>query len=377
MAFELIITLDYELPADGLGDVRRQMINPTRALIEACEEQGAKLTIMLEIGEFWAFDDPRNSAFKRSIGYDPAQEIRDQLTDAVQRGHDVQLHLHPHWLEAAWIQETWHLNYGCYYLTCLEDEEMVSVLKRGKTELESMLRPVHSDYECIGFRAGHWATAPSDRYLTALREAGLESDTSVFKWGSAGNGALSYDYRHAFSNVEAWYSDPSDISLSSPEGSILEVPIATELSGILGMVTPKRLSLLRTLYLGEDRQIARSLHATHSGREAKSSFQLVGAIRKLKRLIGKHPKKLDFCKLTSREMLSMVERFVHESEAFDTSLPIPLVMIGHSKQGDSRDLRLFLEGLRRQIREDIGFSTYRSFVRTYESGVGRNGGEKR
>jgi hypothetical protein len=372
MAFELIITVDYELPADGLGDVRQHMVSPTEALMATCEAYGAKLTIMLEIGELWAFEDPRNSAFSRSIGYDPVEEIREQLEDAVRRGHDVQLHLHPHWLSATWVERRWNLDYQKYFLTSLDDDEMLSVVKRGKSDLESILRPIDPHYECIGFRAGHWATAPSKRYLSMLKKAGLKSDTSVFKWGC---NSPSYDYRQAFSNIEAWYTDEIDINSASEQGSILEVPIATELSGFLGMLTPKRLRLFRRLYLGEDRRIQRALNVAGFKCGSQGAARSTLVIHQLIRFFGKHPKKLDYCKLTSTEMLSMLKRFVSASQELNTSLPIPLVLIGHSKQGHSKDLRLFLEGLRRKIPEEIRFATYRTFVRRYETVVGCGGGK--
>ena len=159
--FVLVLTLDYELPVARGADPRRTMIQPTESILEMCGEVGASLTIMIEIGELWAFEDPANEGFSRSLGYPAAEEIRDQLTHSVSTGHDVQLHLHPHWLRARWGDGHWSLDYSKYKLTDLDREERVAALRQGKVYLERLLQPHEPSYECVVFRAGNWVTHPS------------------------------------------------------------------------------------------------------------------------------------------------------------------------------------------------------------------------
>jgi hypothetical protein len=359
--FLIIISLDYELPV-GRDDVRRHMIEPTSKLLDACENHGATLTIMVEIGELWAFENPDNAGFSKYLGYDPASEIRSQIIEAIRLGHDVQLHLHPQWINARWNATCWDLDYAHYQLTDFNDEQMLNMLRQGKEDLETLLRPHSQDYECLGFRAGHWNTNPSDRYLSALSAAGLKSDTSVFKWGYANNDAVTFDYRNAYSNVHAWYAEEDDINQPSSERRILEVPIATELTRFMNMLTPKRIWLARK-YLREDREILAAVREA-KGRQAKSG----GFIHKFQHLFSWHPKKLDFCKLTAREMLSMIENLMKQCENQHSPLPIPLVMIGHSKQvGAEKNLNKFLGIVNKKFGNKVQFSTYREFIRTYEA----------
>jgi hypothetical protein len=353
----IIITLDYELPTAGQGDVRRHMIDPARALMDVCEGHGAKLTIMVELGELWAFEKSENAGFREHLGYDPAVEIRSQLVEAIRRGHDVQLHLHPQWINARWRGTCWDLDYLHYHLTDFKDDDMVSILRSGKKDLEVLLHPHCLSYECLGFRAGHWNTQPSDRYLAALRAAGLKSDTSVFKWGYANNAAAKFDYRYAFSNVHAWYTQVDDINQASLEREIIEVPIASELVRFFSMLTPKRIWLARK-YLREDLQISSAIR-NGSGRQSEPQ----GLICKINKLFHWRPRKLDFCKLTAREMLTMVNNLIKQCENQQSLLPIPLVMIGHSKWvGAEKVLGVFLRKVRKRFGEMIQFSTYRGFV---------------
>lgn len=358
---DIIITLDYELPAGGKGNVRKHMLEPTATLLDVCEGHKAKLTIMAEIGELWAFEKSENAGYQEHLRYDPAVEIKNQLFEAIKRGHDVQLHLHPHWINAKWNKTCWHLDYSHYHLTDFSHDQIISILQRGKNDLMTLLRPYRPSYECVGFRAGHWNTQPSDRYLTALRKAGLKSDTSVFKWGVAHNIAVSFDYSNAFSNFRAWYTNMDDINFPSSKKEILEIPITTEPVKYITLLTPRRLWKARKFYR-EDREISDALCiAKRTSRPSKISDKLM-------KLFTLHPKKLDFCKLTSREMLSMVNNLIEQCQKISDPFPIPIVMIGHSKQVRmGKELGIFLESVRKRFTDNIRFSTLQAFVSEYEA----------
>jgi hypothetical protein len=358
--FHILITFDYELRAGGCGDVRQLMIGPTAELLETCEKHGAKATLMPEIGELWAFEKPDNAGYKDYLGYDPGLLVRQQLVDAACRGHDVQLQVHPQWIRARWESSRWNLDYAHYQLTDFDDAEMVEILRLGKEDLENLLRPYCPDYRCQGFRAGHWNTQPSQRYLAALRDAGLRSDTSVFKWGYATNAATAFDYRSAWSNLLAWYARADDINQPTSEPTILEVPIATELVRFFLMLTPLRIR--RSLwFLREDREVSDAV------REAKDIHGCSSHVaEKLKHLFREYPRKLDFCKLTAREMLSSMENLINQFQSHADCLPVPIVMIGHSKEFDSAaDLSKVLGTMAREFAGRVQFSTYRGFLEDY------------
>jgi len=357
--YNLLLTLDYELPINKPPDVMRYMIKPTEALLNVCQFFGAKLTIMLEIGELWAFEKAANKGFAEHVGYDVASRIRNQLVQAIKLGHDVQLHLHPQWLDAEWAKDAWHLNYSKYQLTGLDYHEMVDVFRSGKKYLESLLSPHSYDYSCIGFRAGNWITQPSRKYLKALYEAGLKSDTSVFKWGYADGPAVYFDYREAYSNILPWFVSKDNINLSSTTSNILEMPIYAQQTNLLGMINMKRLKLAGQ-YLSEDKLIESAIrNSQNTPTLDENKF-----VKKAKRIFQKYPKKLDFCKLTSREMVKMVENIIHQYSIDPPNFVIPIVMIGHSKEiGARKDLGKFLSECQRRFDGLIKFSNFRDTVR--------------
>lgn len=357
--YELIITVDDELPAGGAGDPLRDMLNPTKWLLDVCESHGAKLTVMIEMGELWAFEDSANETYAEWLGYNPAASIREQLGRVIAHGHDVQLHLHPQWVGARWRNNAWELDYAHYCLTDFDHEEASGLLRRAKQDLESMLRPSCPGYSCVGYRAGHWNTWPSGPYLAALSAAGLLSDTSVFKGGYADSCAVRFDYRAATSYILPWIAHPDDINQPANNGAgILEIPISTRMCRSYELLTPRRL-LSATRILRESRRIAHA--AQDAGRTAPEKKSL---LRRIAGLLALRPMKLDFCKLSASQMLAMIERLFREYDAGeDAAHPAALVMIGHSKQaGGPQELNRFLAAATRRYGEQLGFSTYQAFV---------------
>ena len=74
----LVLSLDYEIFGNGSGDVRRNMIEPTDRLLALCNKYGAKLSIMLEVGEYWAMKRAEETG-SLHLGYSPSREIEKQI----------------------------------------------------------------------------------------------------------------------------------------------------------------------------------------------------------------------------------------------------------------------------------------------------------
>ncbi len=356
---DLIITVDYELPADGRGDVRRHILQPASDLLTVCNRHGARLTILAEVGEFMAMERDGNQGFRNALDYDPVALAKHQWIEAVRQGHDVQLHLHPQWIHAQWNGRHWDLDYAHYQLMDFDQNQAVEILRQAKGYLEESIAPATSRYECIGFRAGHWNTHPPDRYLAALLAAGLQSDTSVFKGGYANTSMVTFDYREAYSHYRAWRADRRDINRRSAGRGILEVPIAAVPATLWGMLSFKRVWSALS-YLQEDRLNRQKIQ------ERRNPAPNGVKTNRLKKWFQTVPKKLDFCKLTVREMRAITRRIIQD-HAGDGEEPVPLVMIGHSKQaGAARALEKYIDLVKHEFAGAIRFGTYSEFIRTYE-----------
>ena len=52
---KLILTADYEVFGNGSGCVKKCMVEPTIRMLDICDKYGAKLTLFVDVCEYWAF----------------------------------------------------------------------------------------------------------------------------------------------------------------------------------------------------------------------------------------------------------------------------------------------------------------------------------
>ncbi|HSZ15144.1 MAG TPA: methyltransferase domain-containing protein [Solirubrobacteraceae bacterium] len=217
------LTLDYEtwqpIPAGRRIDWDVDVFAPTDALLDACDAEGARLTIFAELGEH---------AFLREHQPQLAARMEAQWRDAVERGHDVQMHLHPNWLPELGAR----LEHGRYVwnetLTRAADHpDLIGVIARMKRTLEEVVTPVDPAYEAVAFRAGGWEAQPFRRLADALCANGLWCDSSVYHGGR--QPGVFHNYNHPFHTHQPWLASRSDPQLKAPpaESRIVELPVAT------------------------------------------------------------------------------------------------------------------------------------------------------
>jgi hypothetical protein len=350
IVIDIVITADYEIFGNGTGDVRYCLVNPTHHLLRICNEYGAKLTLFFEIVEYYAFKKAETEG-KLHLGYSPSDLMRGQALEAVKSGHDVQLHLHPQWLDAVYTDEGWRVNLNYWRLPNVPHgignfNDILSLrglLFHGKHELEKFLKPVCSDYECICVRAGGYCIQPSHEVIQVMREVGLIADSSVFKGGYIQEPPFNVDFRNAFSESYPWWADPMDINkpVNTKIDTILEMPIFT--------IRRRRISILTLRKITGLFLRARSMQHP-SGCSG-------GPVLPVKRrpipqkptqifryLLEYIPIQWDFCALTGQEMWEFLAEFINKN--VNTISYCPLIMIGHPKtfaKANHAHLRMFLD----------------------------------
>ena len=225
----ILLTLDYELFGDGSGDVFKHIVEPTNTIIDVAERYGAKMTVFFEVVEYWRLKQEWESG--NHIGYDrnPVEAMEQQVLDLISRGHDVQLHLHPQWVDAKWDDNHWAVDYNNWRLGTFASSSMTikELIIKGKNTLEQIIRPSFPDYKCNAIRAGGYNAQPSDAIIEAMRECGLMVDTSIVP-GAKELGTLSvYDYTCSPSNVGYWFVGEKLEEPSDEKSGIVELPIVS------------------------------------------------------------------------------------------------------------------------------------------------------
>jgi hypothetical protein len=167
----ILYSADYELYlGENFLPETEVLIEPTAQLLAACERINAPLTLFADVACIWRYREDGDESFPAAV--------EEQLRDAVRRGHDVQAHLHPHWLHARREDGRWVAPLDTFLVGALDDPAPLHA--RAKAYLEELLRPVDPSYSCVAFRAGSYGLQPNhERVFAALRDTGYEIDSSV------------------------------------------------------------------------------------------------------------------------------------------------------------------------------------------------------
>lgn len=354
----LVLSLDYEIFGNGSGDVRREMIEPTCRLLALCDSCGAKVSVMMEVGEYWAMREAERVGSLR-LDHSPSQEMERQIQHAIRRGHDVQLHLHPWWIGATLRQGRWRLHPEYRRITDLSDGpdfqgnlfSTVGVLCEGKRTLEDMIRPVHADYECLVYRAAMFWGQPSRGLIQGLKKAGLAADSSVVS-GMFETAPVPTDYRQAVSAAGCWWTDAEDISRPGPVGEhIIEFPVCSRLRPYICNFKWTKLSATLKRRLRE-----RGNTHGHGMMEARQSTEPLSRV--LRRLGTRQPLKYDFCKLSASDMIHELLRLMKDDANDRDGFGTPVVMLGHSKDfWNEGSLAVLLKFVKEECAGKVRFST--------------------
>lgn len=235
---ELALTLDYELYGNGHGDVVKDIIKPTDRLLAICRQFNIKITIFFEIVEYWKLKETYEAG--NNMGYldNPADIMTAQIKKAYQEGHDIQLHIHPQWLDAEYSNGRWYVSKKLWRLSELPEKRenhssygMVELFSKGKRTLEEIIQSLDLNYRCRILRAGGLNVFPSKKIVSAMRKTGLKADSSVFAGGFSKTDAATYDFREIPNDIPSWHilnDDLTDFNQKKPKTSdvpIFEFPI--------------------------------------------------------------------------------------------------------------------------------------------------------
>ena len=318
MSITYILTFDYELFGSGKGSVKKHLVEPTNKILKTLDKSGIKATFFVEQLELSALINLKNEFPKNSREYNNAELLEQQLFNIVDKGHDIQLHLHPQWYGAKYVNGLWQLNFSWWRFSALPyrtSEEGIpgkyDLIKDGKEWLEELIRKIKPDYQCVAFRAGGYNVGADKSSVDALLNNGIQLDSSVCP-GYFSNSSLSkYDYTAVDHTLSFWRASESLLLKSDNEdkASCLQLPLITVSSTLL-----EKLSLAR-------------IYATLVNKKYKS----IKFSRPIKNATPANEEALkntnfDVC-LSSGLQIKGLIKAVHENNEVVT----PVTLIGHPK----------------------------------------------
>ena len=223
-----LFSADYELYfGENYVSEPEVLIEPTEQLLEVCREEGIAMTLFADVASIWRY---------RSLGMesDYPSLFEEQLGRAVRQGHDVQLHLHPHWMTSHFDGEQWHVDETRFNLSGVgygqaREPGLVTadeLIVRGRDYLEGLLCPIAPSYRCIAFRAGGYGIQPEEKKLIqALMAAGFEIDSSIVPGMVFESNVNAIDFRRVPSKFNYRLGTRHGIAQEDRCG-IFEIPVA-------------------------------------------------------------------------------------------------------------------------------------------------------
>lgn len=373
MKIGLVLSNDWELFGNGAGDYFEIQHHPLQQLLDVVEGYGAPLTVMAEIGQQWAH---QRLGEHESWARDIACAWESILQDTIRRGSDVQLHLHPQWLNATYEHHQWQVDRDRLSVSVLPEAELAWVLRRGKADLEAVLKPIDAQYECLAFRSGWYCMQPSQAVTRHLLKAGFVCDTSVVP--DAHETPL-YDYRGSYSNCIPWFANRDDVrhKNDTPSG-LLEIPIHSYKSidwPILHRLNWNRLADLLSfgvLISKEDAAWSRARkemerqrrlagggdHILHQVRKKSIPDKLKYYLSRL--LIVQSTFRLDYDNLSPQAFVKCLQR-VYETNRRNwphDDVILPIIASGHVKRMLScENVNRILEKLHQQFKDHVVYWT--------------------
>lgn len=215
----VLLTLDYEVFfGPRTGQVARTLIEPTEALLGIAKRHGVKLVFFVDAGYILRLRaEMRENAALR----EEHDTVCRQVRALARGGHEVQLHIHPHWEDARWEEGRWRLEGTRYALQSFDSATVADIVRR----YAAVLRELAGGDAAFAYRAGGWVIQPFDKLREPLIEAGVRIDSTVYAGGWSRSSIQPFDFRRAPAKSR-WRFD-ADPVVEDPAGRLLEVPIAS------------------------------------------------------------------------------------------------------------------------------------------------------
>lgn len=216
MKKSLILSFDYELfLGNPSGTVGASIIEPTDRLLKLFDKYQKK-------GVFF-IDATYLVRCKKDAPQDFAL-VAKQVASLHKKGHEIGLHLHPHWSAAAYNEGQWSFSsFKNYRLHSLREEQIDQIFKDSIQVLTEIVND--PQYQPRVFRAGGWCLQPFSTVKPYFIKYGLEIDSSVNIGAHQATSSHQFDYRNA-PRQEIWkFSDDPVIPVKN--ANFYEVPVTS------------------------------------------------------------------------------------------------------------------------------------------------------
>ncbi|MCC6384773.1 MAG: hypothetical protein LC117_10995 [Bacteroidia bacterium] len=223
----LILTYDYELfLGRRSGSVEQCEITPTNTTLKILSAFGAKAIFFTDTLQLVKLKQLAGRGNKKAAS--DFSKLQEQFSDLILSGHYIFPHIHTHWLDAVYINDSheWDLsNVDRYRFSQCSTKQQNMVFKDSVEILSEMIRPVNPDYSIDTFRAGGWCIQPFSNFIHLFKEYGIKFEMSVLPGFYSFSNAQYFDFTTA--PRQSIYCFEDDECRETPEGSFRQFTISS------------------------------------------------------------------------------------------------------------------------------------------------------
>ena len=337
------LTFDYELPLGGIKkSYKHSLFDPTNRLFNLAEKINVPITLFADILSYKKFKEWDIPEYYK--------EFEKQISFALANKHDVQLHIHPHWLDTKFEKNTFIPDSKFALSDFVNNKypnDIEGIIERSYNTLKTVCAKTDKDHKIIAYRAGGYNLYPNtERIVKALYKNGIKVDSSISKGYYFKSDFSLIDYRKT-PNKPNWFLDfGGDFSKESTEG-IYEIPIASKPKSFFEVPTKFKLKKLQHRAVenrGKMMHVSENVRFVDKVKQALSSRMLT---------IDNHTYSHDYL----MDILDFNINKYKKSEVIDLSL------IAHPKSMGDYSFELleeFVNRAREKYQNRIEFTTFKS-----------------
>jgi len=214
----IFLTLDYELFfGSNSGTQEKSIIHPTNRLLKILDKHNVKASFFIDSGYIIKLDENRK---KYDILEKNYQKIIAQIKNLSDNGHDIQLHIHPHWEDSYFDGNKWIIDISRYRIHAFSEDEIDSIVCKYKKVLSDIVGD-----KVFTFRAGGWCMQPFDKLATTLRKYNIWLDSTVFKGGK--NDSITHYFDFSNPPTKSFWKFEDDPLVENENGFFTEIPISS------------------------------------------------------------------------------------------------------------------------------------------------------
>jgi hypothetical protein len=349
MKIKIILTFDYELPLGGVKSYQKGLFEPSSNIINLADKLNIPIVLFADICSAIKFKEWDLNFF---------EQFKTQIQSAIKDKHDVQLHIHPHWMDSK-FENNQFLPSPKFGLSNFKDDPNYSIEDIIKLSFETLYQicsEVDKEYNCVAFRAGGYNIEPESKIiLNILYQLGIRIESSVIQGLYHNHSFSKIDYRNS-PKKNKWSISINGPLIIEKESDFIEYPISSMPNSILNIIERR---LKKTLY--KDKIKARKYDNT--GRGFSEISKNSGWLDKMK--MAMNPIVLTF----DRDFITLLdlERIVdYNVKKYFSEEEIILTLISHPKSMGEYHLKLmhdFVLLMKNKFKDDLSFITYQSLLK--------------